>query len=258
MLNIGTVFKSHRGLIAVLSIAAVILISGCENPLGEIVDKLKQPPAKSVPEGKGTSGTPDTPFIRGEKLRESPFGPVYSDSDTKETVIVIRDDIKTIESAEPAAAMINDGSLSMDFPSALPGIKIKRIVFSTHGQLRSIGHGAFFRHRIRAPKIPEGVTNIGIYAFAYNDMEILQLPASLKEISTHAFAHNKLTTVIIPKSVTDIGSYAFRGNTRLENVTVSLQSLAKTPENAFPGTAILKDYNEKRIRFESGRWVIAG
>ena len=256
MLNIGTVFKDHRGLIpAALSIAAAILISGCENVVGDIVDKLKQPPAKSRPEGKGTSGTSDTPFIRGEKLRESPIGPVYSDSDTKEPVIVIKDNVKTIESAGPATAKI-DGSI--EFLSALPGIKIKRIVFSTHGQLRSIGHGAFFRHRIRAPKIPEGVTNIGRYAFAYNNMEILQLPASLKTIDTRAFAHNKLTTVMIPKSVTEIGAFAFQGNTSLKDVTVSLQSLAKTPENAFPDTAILKDYNEKRIRFESGRWVIAG
>ena len=256
MLNIGTVFKDHRGLIpAALAIAAAILISGCENVVGDIVDKLKQPPAKSRPEGKGTSGTSDTPFIRGEKLRESPIGPVYSDSDTKEPVIVIKDNVKTIESAGPATAKI-DGSI--EFLSALPGIKIKRIVFSTHGQLRSIGHGAFFRHRIRAPKIPEGVTNIGRYAFAYNDMEILQLPESLKTIGSHAFAHNKLGSgVRIPKGVTDIGAYAFQGNTNLD-ITVSLQSLAKTPENAFPGTAILKDYNEKRIRFESGRWVIAG
>ena len=256
MLNIGTVFKGHRGLIpAVLSIAAAILISGCENVVGDVVDKLKQPPAKSVPEGKGTPGTPDTPFIRGEKLRESPVGPVYSDSETKEPVIVIKDDIKTIESAAPGTAK-SDGSI--EYPSALPGIKIKRIVFSSHGQLRSIGHGAFFRHRIRAPQIPDGVTNIGRYAFAYNDMEILQLPASLKKIGTRAFAHNKLTTVMIPKNVTDIGAFAFQGNTNLKDVTVSLQSLAKAPENAFPGTAILKDYNEKRIRFESGRWVIAG
>ena len=254
MLNIGTIFKDHRGFIPALSIAAAILISGCENIVGDVVDKLKQPPAKSVPEGKGTSDTQDTPVVRGKKLRESPLGPVYSDSDTKEPVIVIKDNVETIESAGTPTAKI-DGSI--EFRSALPGIKIKRIVFSTHGQLRSIGPGAFFKHRIRAPKIPEGVTNIGRYAFAYNDMEILQLPESLKKIGSHAFAHNKLTTVIIPRSVTDIGAYAFQGNTNLD-ITVSLQSLAKTPENAFPGTAVLKDYNEKRIRFESGRWVIAG
>lgn len=258
MFSIGTVLKNHRGLIAVLSIAAVILISGCDNPLGDVTDALKESIApsrkrRSIPQG---SGTPEKPFIKGRKLHESSFGPVYSDSDTKQTVIVINRNIRSIESTGTSTVKF-DGS--MEFLSALPGIKIERIVFSSHGQLKSIGSGAFFKHKIRAPQIPEGVTDIGRYAFAYNDMEILRLPETLKKIGSHAFAHNKLSgEVRIPKGVTEIGPYAFKGNETL-SVTISLQSLRKTSKNAFPGTAVLNDYNGKRIVFDSAskRWIIS-
>lgn len=258
MFSIGTVLKDHRRPIAVLSIAAVILISGCDNPLGDVTDTLKESLAssrkrRSIPQG---AETPETPFIKGRKLRESSFGPVYSDSDTKQTVIVINRNIRSIESTGTSTVKF-DGS--MEFLSALPGIKIERIIFSTPGQLKSIGDGAFFRHKIRAPRIPEGVTDIGRYAFAYNDMEILQLPESLKKIGSHAFAHNKLSAEVrIPKGVTEIGPYAFKGNETL-SVTISLQSLRKTPKNVFPDTAALNDYNGKRIVFDSAskRWIIS-
>lgn len=90
-------------------------------------------------------------------------------------------------------------------------------------------------------------------------MEILRLPESLKKIGSHAFAHNKLSAEVrIPKGVTEIGPYAFKGNETL-SVTISLQSLRKTSKNAFPGTAILHDYNGKRIVFDSAskRWIIS-
>ena len=270
MLNIGTVFKDHRGLIAVLSIAAVILISGCDNPLGDVTDTLKEslapsrkrrsipPGAKTpkTPEKPETSETPETPFINGRKLRDSSFGPVYLNSDTKQTVIVINRNIESIESTGTSTVKSNG---SMEFLSALPGMKIERIIFRTPGQLKSIGSGAFFKHKVRAPQIPEGVTDIGRYAFAYNDMELLQLPESLKKIGSHAFAHNKLQgEVRIPKGVTQIGPYAFKGNETLR-VRISLQSLAKTPENAFPDTAVINDYNGKRIVFDSASnsWIIS-
>lgn len=255
MFSIGTVLKNHRGLISVLSIAAVILISGCDNLLEDVTDTLKESIAPSR-KRRSIPQDPETPFIKGRKLRESSFGPVYSDSDTKQTVIVINRNIRSIESTGTSTVKFNG---SMEFPSALPGIKIERIIFSTPGQLKSIGSGAFFRHKIRAPRIPEGVTDIGRYAFAYNDMEILRLPESLKKIGSHAFAHNKLSAEVrIPKGVTEIGPYAFKGNETL-SVTISLQSLRKTSKNAFPGTAILNDYNGKRIVFDSAskRWIIS-
>ena len=261
MFSIGTVLKNHRGLISVLSIAAVILISSCDNPLGDVTDALKESLApsrkpRSIPQGSGTPEMPEKPFIKGRKLRESSFGPVYSDSDTKQTVIVINRNIRSIESTGTSTVKF-DGS--MEFLSALPGIKIERIVFSPHGQLKSIGSGAFFKHKIRAPQIPEGVIDIGRYAFAYNDMEILRLPETLKKIGSYAFAHNKLSAEVrIPKGVTEIGPYAFNGNETL-SVTISLQSLRKTSKNAFPDTAVLNDYNGKRIVFDSASnsWIIS-
>ena len=255
MFSIGTVLKNHRGLISVLSIAAVILISGCDNLLEDVTDTLKESIAPSR-KRRSIPQDPERPFINGRKLHESSFGPVYSDSDTKQTVIVINRNIRSIESTGTSTVKF-DGS--MEFLSALPGIEIERIIFSTPGQLKSIGSGAFFKHKIRAPQIPEGVTDIGRYAFAYNGMEILRLPESLKKIGSHAFAYNKLKGEIrIPKGVTEIGPYAFKGNENL-SVTISLQSLRKTSKNAFPDTAALNDYNGKRIVFDSAskRWIIS-
>ena len=54
--------------------------------------------------------------------------------------------------------------------------------------------------------IPEGITEIGIYAFARTDLQEISLPSSLRTIGTHAFFSTDLTALTIPEGVTQVGA----------------------------------------------------
>ena len=61
--------------------------------------------------------------------------------------------------------------------------------------------------------IPEGVTNIGDYAFSGNSGLIsVIIPESVTSIGRSAFAGSSLSSITIPESVTEIGRSAFAGN----------------------------------------------
>ena len=59
--------------------------------------------------------------------------------------------------------------------------------------------------------IPEGVTEIGEYAFHYcRNLTSIVIPNSVTEIGEHAFDFcDSLTSIVIPNSVTEIGEGAF-------------------------------------------------
>ncbi len=59
--------------------------------------------------------------------------------------------------------------------------------------------------------IPNGVTEIGNYAFYYTQIKTVNIPNSVKEIGCYAFYNTDLTYIKIPNSVNSIGSYVFRG-----------------------------------------------
>ena len=259
--SLTSIILRHRNLIRVSAaaaaavIAVVILFTGCDSLLG--TDALSPAAAERGLNRRSASSElgPESPRRKSLKPYRSRYGRIYTGQDSGEHVLVMGPDIQVIESSGKPRRNA-DGSITI--PAAINCILIDRVVFSVRSRLRTIGRCAFCDHRIRKLKIPEGVTDIGKYAFAYNDMEILRLPESLKEIGYYAFAYNKLSTEVrIPKGVTRIGPYAFKGNASL-NVTIALQSLRKTPENAFPGTAVLNDYNGKRIIFDSASnsWII--
>jgi uncharacterized repeat protein (TIGR02543 family) len=67
--------------------------------------------------------------------------------------------------------------------------------------------------------IPNGVTTIGDYAFAWNDLTSIIIPNSVITIGNSAFSSNNLTSVIIPDSVTTIGDSAFSWN-RLTSISI--------------------------------------
>ena len=70
--------------------------------------------------------------------------------------------------------------------------------------------------------IPEGITNIGDYAFAgCSGLTSIVIPNSVTSIDGCAFENcTGLTSVEIPNSVTSIGNYAFRGCTVLTSITI--------------------------------------
>ena len=77
--------------------------------------------------------------------------------------------------------------------------------------------------------IPEGVTNIGNYAFdGFSGIISVTIPNSVTSIGEYAFGYcSGLTSVTIPNSVTSIGREAFRECTGLTSVT----NYATTPQS---------------------------
>ena len=79
-----------------------------------------------------------------------------------------------------------------------------------------------FRESIQTVLLPDGVTNIGNYAFSgCTGLTSVTLPDSVTSIGDGVFSGcSGLTSVTIPDSVTSIGSYAFSSCTGLTSVTI--------------------------------------
>ena len=73
--------------------------------------------------------------------------------------------------------------------------------------------------------IPNTVTSIGSYAFAYNKLTSVIIPSSVTNIAGYAFAYNELTEVKFPTTPLTILSTSFYDNnitlTYPSNVTVT-------------------------------------
>ena len=77
--------------------------------------------------------------------------------------------------------------------------------------------------------IPNGVTSISDYAFAFCDVTSITIPNSVTNIGSNAFHEcQMLTSITIPNSVTNIGSLAFYNCCRLTSITIpnSITSIA--------------------------------
>jgi hypothetical protein len=83
--------------------------------------------------------------------------------------------------------------------------------------------------------IPDGVTQIGKNAFAFNKkLTAVKIPASVKIIETHAFAHcTGLTAAVIPEKVTNISGCAFQ-QSGVKSVVMS-KGVTRIEYNAFYG-----------------------
>ena len=68
--------------------------------------------------------------------------------------------------------------------------------------------------------IPDSVTSIGEWAFAYSSLTSVTIGNGVTSIGEWAFAYSSLTSVTIGNGVTSIGDYAFSGCTSLTNVTI--------------------------------------
>ena len=79
--------------------------------------------------------------------------------------------------------------------------------------------------------IPDGIVNIGKYAFSNQEITSLILPESVQSIGDWAFSDCELLpSVSLPASLTSLGNYIFSGCEALASVTI--------PEGRLPGITI--------------------
>ena len=126
-----------------------------------------------------------------------------------------------------------DGNaLTLEIPASLGGLTVK-----------SIGREAFCGNRyLTAAVIPEGVTDIGKYAFqGCVGLQNVEVPSTLRTIGEGAFyGCFSLTEMNLSDDVSKIGSYAFCGCRHLVQVRLS-SSLRSIGDNAFDKCTLLKD-----------------
>ena len=91
-----------------------------------------------------------------------------------------------------------------------------------------------------AVEIPEGVTEIGSWAFSGREITSITLPNTVTNIEMFAFENcHRLTTVEIPNGVASIGLYAFHGCDGLTSVTIP-HGVTSIDAWAFSGCSGLK------------------
>lgn len=67
--------------------------------------------------------------------------------------------------------------------------------------------------------LPEGIENIGNYAFRYAGIESIVLPSTLTSVGTYVFADcASLKEVYIPEDMTSLSNYMFSNSTSLRNI----------------------------------------
>ncbi len=96
--------------------------------------------------------------------------------------------------------------------------------------------GVFFNgERMTKLVIPEGVENIGSYAFDHWDINGIQFPESLKVIQPHAFADCRGTfdQFVIPNNIERIGAGAFEGDDLNINVLKFEENMPVLENKAF-------------------------
>ena len=95
------------------------------------------------------------------------------------------------------------------------------------------------RASIKSVTIPDGVTNIGAYAFrGCTALTSVTIPSSVTSIGAYAFSGcTPLTSITIPDGVTNIGTSAFSGCTSLTSITIP-DGVTSIGDSAFSFTSL--------------------
>ena len=102
-------------------------------------------------------------------------------------------------------------------PSTIDGLPVTSIV----GRWAYGWYSGFLSSGLTDLTIPNGVTNIGTYAFAAcGSLTGVTIPNSVSSIGGFAFGRSGLTNVTIPNSVANIGDAAFSSCPNLTNIMV--------------------------------------
>lgn len=94
-----------------------------------------------------------------------------------------------------------------------------------HGGLKEIGNYMFYKTKLSAYNIPEGITRIGDYAYAHcegeiGDFKAVTIPATVKYIGAWAFDNNDYIKSVTIPGVEEIGRWAFGWMDRLAKIHV--------------------------------------
>lgn len=105
-------------------------------------------------------------------------------------------------------------------PSAFSQIEKLNKVVLPEG-LTEIGDFAFYRCHMKEITLPSSVTKYGKACFGENDFTTVILPNNLKTISDQMFSYcEKLEKIVVPDSVENIGTNAFNGCEKLSSVDI--------------------------------------
>ena len=97
--------------------------------------------------------------------------------------------------------------------------------------ISSIGAAAFSsRQGIPSIIIPQGITEIKAYTFAWSALSSVVIPSSVTSIGREAFATTELTSITIPSSVNKISQYAFLDCNNLVDIRVNATVPPTIPE----------------------------
>ena len=104
--------------------------------------------------------------------------------------------------------------------------------------------------------IPDSVTSIGDYAFAYCDsLTSITIPEGVTSIGERVFAGcESLTSITIPEGVTSIGYYAFYSCDSLTSITIP-EGLTSIGDYAFGGCESLTSITIPESVIYIGNWV---
>ena len=112
----------------------------------------------------------------------------------------------------PKTTRTDEEVQNLVIPSELNGVKITKIDDFFADKTDFVGL------KLKSVVIPNGITEIGVYAFSGNQLTSITIPNGVTSIGTAAFSGNQLTSITIPNSVTSIGTSAFGRNLNLTKI----------------------------------------
>ena len=160
------------------------------------------------------------------------------------TTVVLSSNLKKI----PSGAFYGSKITSIKIPASVTEIEkeafayirsFTTVEFETGGALEIIGADAFKNCSNLSGTVilPEGLQEIGSFAFSGTGISGVTLPQSLIKIGEQAFSKAKLTDIVLPGNLRSIGVQAFSSN-QLISVTVE-NGVTSLPSNCFAKNAFL-------------------